>query len=359
MNKFTLSLAGVGILVIVFGVAAFSSGLGYFLFDVESDEVGLKFDQNEIKEIMGPGIYSDYGFHNMYRNKKIETIKIRAIQFTAQDPEVLTQDKQRIGVIANGTAHRPGLDKPGILIDYWRYYKTYYVDDAKVVDLMQSLGGQAIKVCVPARTFDEHVAARDDLRECIDKELDKLTAGFGLSVANVVIPDIPISAEVRAQLDAITKARLDTQIANQAALQVMAEAERNAARERGAIIVEQGRIQEKARQDAATANLQKLAAEAQAVTIEANKNNELLTSQRDRDIAEVNRQVAITNAEATVAPELAKARMLQANGNYAELLEAQTMAGAYKETDKVIVLPAGSSPITVLGDSGKIMVNAP
>lgn len=343
-------------LIVIVAASAFSSGLGYFLFEVESDEVGIKFDQNDPKEIIGPGIYSDYGIQNMYRNKKIETIKIRAIPFTAQDKEVLTQDKQLIGVIVNGTAHRPGLDKPGVLIDYWRYYRTYYTDDKQTADLMQQLGGQAIKVCVPARTFDEHISARDDLRECMDKELDKLASGFGLSVSNVVIPDIPISDEVRGQLNAITKARLDTQIANQAALQVMAEAERNAARERGAIIVEQGRIQEKARQDAATASLQKTAAEAQAVTIEANKNNELLTARRDQEIADVNRQVALINAEASVAPELAKARMLQANGNYAELLEAQAMAGAYKNTDKVIVIPSNSQPIVTLGDSGKLIV---
>lgn len=359
-----IAIAGITIVfVLVPLLGTLFGAFGYFLVNVHSDEVGIKFDMNQPIEVVGPGVYNDWGPGNLFRYKGITMINVSALPFQASDPEVLTKDRQRIGIVVTGTVTRPGAANPQTLLDLWSSYRRFYQSDKDINEagkgLMQYLSGQAMKVCVGERTFDNAIVgnARDDLRQCIEQELDKLAGGYGLNTANIVIPDVPISTEVQGQLDAITKARLDTQIAQQAQLQAVAEADRNAATQRGAIVAEQAKIQEKATQDARTAELQTAALVAQQQSIDASKNNELLTAQRDREIAAVQREAATLQAQASVAPEQAKAEMLQRNGNYSELLEAQTMAGAYKNTDKVIMIPQGTNPIAILGDSGKVIVN--
>ncbi len=51
--------------------------------------------------------------------------------------------------------------------------------------------------------------------------------------------------------------------------------------------------------------------------------------------------------------------MYQSNPAYTELQKTRAMAGAYKNTDKVLVLPEGSNPVTVLGDPGRQTIVQP
>lgn len=363
------------LLVIGLALSSFSGMLGYILTPVASDEVGIKFIQNQPIEVLPPGVYTDYGVGNLWQYKSVQTIRISALQFQVDDSEVLTKDKQRIGLTVTGTVQRPGVAEQQILLSNWANYRQFYTDDILLVGrvitsekseriqagLMQSLATQASKVCVGDSNFDDAVigSARDNLRECIERELTGLAGGYGLKVANIVVPNVILSKEVQTQLDAITKARLDTQLAQQRQLQAKAEADQEAAKQQGIILVEQGRIQERARQDALTAELQRKALEAQRSQIEASKNNELYQAQRDKDIAEAQRQAAALKAQADLAPELARASMYQSNPAYAHLQEVQAVAGAYKNTDKVIMLPNDTNPIMVLGDPSNRVVVQP
>lgn len=341
--------------------------LGYYYVSVRSDEVGVKFDQNQPVEILGPGVYSDMGLQNIFRFKGITTIKVNAISFEVSDPEVLTKDKQRMGVVIQGVVRRPGITNPEVLLSSWPIYRQFYQDDASLLGrtetigkevrnipgLMDNLGDQAAKVCIGDRDFDKAVigSARDELKECITKELGDLAAGYGLTVANIVVPNFILSKEVQSQLDAITQARLATQLAAQRESQNMAEARQNAAKEAGAILVEQGKVQEKARQDAMTASLQESAAKAQQAVIEAEKSNALLTANRDKEIAAALRDKAAIDAQATYAPKLAEAKMYQDNPGFAAYMINKDNAAAWNEVDKVIV-PAGTNPIIQFGNSG-------
>ena len=57
-----------------------------------------------------------------------------------------------------------------------------------------------------------------------DDELNKLVENYGLSVANVTVPNVSLSPEVQALLDSITKSRLETEKAVQDKLRATAEA---------------------------------------------------------------------------------------------------------------------------------------
>jgi hypothetical protein len=346
---------------------------GYFWNSVRSNEVGIKFQAGRPYEVVGPGRYTALGLF-----EAIQTIKIEGLPFTASDDEVLTADKQRIGVAVSGTVHRPGVEKAKVLLDNWTSYRTFYTNDDALVGatvktgdktaftpgLMQQLSLQAMKVCVGDLTFDKAVigAARDTLRECVDKELDRLSASYGLEVRNIVVPNIVLSGAVQKQLDQITESRFASEVANQQRLQASAEADRTLAAQQGAIRVEQGKIQEKAKQDATTAQLQQDAAVAQAKAneaaalaeakvIQAKKENERLTAERDLQIAEINRKVQEQNALAGLAPKTAEAQIVQSNPRFAELEATKALAAAYKQTDKVII-DSDTKPLTVLNGSG-------
>lgn len=357
----TIIAIALGAVIVVVVFFTWDSVFGYVLHPIQATEVGVKFRAGQPYDVVGPGMYTEPGFF-----EDIKGISVKGLPFRTIDPEVLTHDKQRLGVEVSGTVHRPGLDKKKMLLENWGSYSIFYLNDealaapqtfdkdGKVVSpggLINSLGQQAMKVCTGDLNFDDAIigSARDILKECIKKELDALALGYGLEVRNIVVPSVILGGDVQKKLDEITQARLSTQLANQKELQAKAEADRDKAIEAGKITVEQGRIQEKSKQDAITAELNRKALEAQNAVIDAEKKNQLLTANRNKEIADIDRQTAEINAQALLASERAKAEMFSRNPSYVELLKVQAMAGAYSKADKILMIPSNVNPIMFLG----------
>lgn len=123
-----IALLALVLLSIVYFV--FDSLLGYVMVGVGSDEVGVQFVASQPVNVVGPGVYTDIRLF-----ADIKKIAVRDIPFTVTDPEVLTKDKQRIGVKVTGTVRRPGLHKANVLIESWASYSTFYTQDDVLVDL--------------------------------------------------------------------------------------------------------------------------------------------------------------------------------------------------------------------------------
>lgn len=366
----TIALAVIAALVVIL-IIGFSTIGGYVAHGVGATEIGIKFRSNQIVDIVGPGIYNDLSFFADMKN-----IDVSGIAFQVEDKEVLTKDQQRIGVVVFGTVHRPDLKHVDFLRNNWQQYSTFYTNNEALAGrqtivkdkegrdvavwqggLMQSLGQQAQKVCVGDLNFSQAVigSARDVLRECINTELDKLAGGYGLEVNNIVVPQIELSQEVQQQMDAITKARFDTQIAQQQTLKAQADGERNLMVTQAEIRVDQGKIQETARQNALTADLNQKALVAQRAVIEQEKANELFTAQQDLTIQQKQQEVAAARAKADLANQTAVAAIYEQNPRYADLEKARLYSAAYSKTDKVII-PAGSDPYLFVGTQPNAVV---
>ena len=344
-----------------------SNNFFYFLRVVEQQEVGIQFRGGRIHDVVGPGIYSDLGLF-----VRLETISTQAIPFQVQDPEIITRDKQRIGLVVSGDIVRPGLEKQDMILDLWDQYRGIYTSDALALARVSDLAKQAMKVCVGDRTFDDNIigASRDTLRNCIDGELNEMVASIGLSVRNVVIPDVILSPEVQAALDAIVQSRLATEKAAQDQLKAQAEAGAEQARQEGAIRVEQSKLQEQTRQQTQLAELerQRLAAqtavieaqrtnelaqkETERVLIEAQKANELLSAQRDLEINLARAEAAKARAEAETAIQILLGELYAKYPDYERFLIAQANASALTATDKIIFTPEGSAPTIVVPGPG-------
>jgi hypothetical protein len=365
-------------IVLLAMVISFAGQFFYFLEPVEEQEVGVQFRNNRIYRVVGPGVYSDFGLF-----VDLQTISTQVIPFEVQDEEIITSDKQRIGLVVTGDIFRPELESADFINEQWSRYRGIFLDDELARKRVQDLARQAMKVCVGDQTFDNNIigTSRDTLRTCIDTELNELVTEVGLRVDNLVVPEVILSPEVQAALDAIVQSRLQTEKAAQDQLRALAEAEAEQARQEGQIRVEQSRIQEQARQEILLAELNRERLAAQLAVIEqqqqnnlaqvandqavalaekekeqlvalAEKERELLVAQEDLEIARVTAESAIINAQIHTAVEQVLAALYQTNPEYLALLLARANASALNDTDKVIFTPEGTTPTLVLPGPG-------
>lgn len=370
-NTIMRNVAVVGVIFVIIIVVGALIGLGsnfaYFLVRVDAQEVGVQLRGGRIYEVVGPGVYSDFGLY-----VEMQRVSSQGVPFSVTDDEIITKDKQRIGLVVSGDVFRPNLAQKDILESLWAQYRSLYLDDTLLVNRVQDLARQAAKVCIGERTFDDNIigSARDDLRACIDDELSQLASNYGVEIQNVVVPEVKLSPEVQAALDAIVASRLETEKAAQDKLRAEAQAEAEQAKQEGEIRIEQSRLQEETRQKILLAQLEqeRIAAqkkvieaekanelakvEAELAIIKAQKANDLFAAQQDLEINKAQALAAEAKAIADLAPQVALAKLYAENPAYVSLLVAQANASALKATDKIIFTPEGTTPTIVLPGPG-------
>ncbi|MEM7334530.1 MAG: SPFH domain-containing protein [Chloroflexota bacterium] len=199
---------------------AYFGQMFYFLETVAEQEVGLQFRNNQLRAVVGPGEYSDFGF-----SVQLETISTKPIIFNVEDPEIITQDKQRIGLIVTGDVSRPGLNKPELIRENWPRYRDLYTSDDVIIQRIANFTRQAMKVCVGERTLHDAVTgtSRENLEFCINGNIQQQINEIGLRIDNLDVPEIILSPELQAAVDEILECDLE---ANNPALdQLQAAAE--------------------------------------------------------------------------------------------------------------------------------------
>ena len=353
--------------IVVFVGLGFGSQFIYLFKRVDAQEIGIQFTSGRIKDVVGPGVYSDFGLY-------VSMVKVssQAIPFSVSDAEIITKDKQRMGVAVSGDIFRPGETEKDVLRANWSKYRGLYTDDLAVVSRIQDFAKQAMKVCIGGRTFDDNTigSARDELRACIDSELNEMAKDVGLIVRNVVVPDIILSPEVQAGLDAIVQSRLETEKAAQDELKAKAQAAAEQARVEGEIRVEQARLQETTRQQTTLAELERQRVAAQLAVIEAQrannlaeletrrqeieatKANEIIAAERDLEIRRLEADAMEAAARGDVALRQALALLYAAHPEFQLVTIAEANAAALSATDKIIFTVEGTAPTIVLPGPG-------
>jgi hypothetical protein len=339
----------IGALVVLGVAAGVISPHVYVFVRVNPEEVGVRFRGGRIRDVVGSGVYSDLAWF-----ARIEKISIETVTFSVSDPEVITKDSQRIGLEVSGDIFRPDYTRSEMLISFYPRYHRLYKDDEALRERVSSLARQAMKACVGDRTFNENVigASRDQLRLCIDASLDEMASEFGLIIKNVTVPNVILSAEAQASLDAITQSRLDTELAQQDTIKAKEQAAAEQARQEGQIRAEMSRQQEQARQQATLAQLEQERLQAERAVIEARKANELLEAERDLEINQVQVEAKLAAARAALAQELVLAELYAGSPSYAYLQAILANASALTELDKIIFTEEGTTPTIVVPGAG-------
>ncbi len=355
------------LIVLIFILLRFTGQFYYFFEQVAPEEVGVQVQGGQITDVVGPGVYSDVGlFVDILR------VSSQSVPFVVTDPELITKDKQRIGLTVAGDAFRPGVAEKDLLRSNWAQYSALYQNDDLLRLRMEERARQAMKVCVGDRTFDDAVigTARDELRQCITNEIDEMASNYGVNVANVAVPDVILLPDAQARLDEIVQSRLQTEKARQDELKANAQAQAQQAEQQGEVRVAQSRLQEEARQQATLAELNQAKIQAQRAVIEAEranelarveadkaiiqaeKDNELLDAQLDLEVQTARALAAIEQAKADVSQQMALADLYAKYPAFVSLVMAQTNASALKPTDKVIFTVEGTTPTIVVPGPG-------
>ena len=321
--------------VIVIAVLANVSKSFWYFEVIENDQVGVTIEAGEIQGVLQPGIAYDFGLF-------VDLVKITtsAVAITVDDPELITIDKQRIGLEVTADVFRPR--EADIVISNYSRYRNIYLNDESLQQRMTAFTLQAMKVCVGDKKFDEAVigSGRDDLRACIDDELSGLAEPLGLEVRNVAVPQITISPEVQAGLDAIVQSRLAPEKAKQDAEKAKQEAIAQQAVEEGRIRVDQAKLQEEARQQAILQDIKRQQLEAELAVIEQEKVN----TEAQLELTNLQQQVADEQALVDIAKELALAALYEKYPSFVALQIALANAAAIKPTDKFIFTQEGIFP---------------
>ncbi len=321
----------------IIGLAILGSVVrSFWYFEViNNDEVGIAIEAGQIAGIKQPGIAYDFGLF-------VELVKVRtsAVAITVDDPELITSDKQRIGLEVTADVFRPR--EADIVTSNYARYRGIYTDDAALQQRMTAFTLQAMKVCVGDKKFDEAVigSGRDALRSCIDDEMSALAEPLGLEVRNVAVPQVTISPEVQSALDAIVQSRLATEKAKQDVEKAKQESLAQQAVEEGRIRVEQSKLQEEARQQVTLQELKKQQLEAELDVIEQEKIN----AESQLALTQAQQKIADEQAQVDLAKEIALAQLYAENPIYVALQIALANAQAIKDTDKLIFTPEGVFP---------------
>lgn len=333
--RFPRGLIWVILAIVVIAILAIVIRSFWYFEVIENDEVGIAIEAGQIQGIKQPGIAYDIGLF-----VKLVKIKTSAVALTVDDPELITSDKQRIGLQVTADVFRP--HETDLVVSNYARYRGIYTDDGSLQQRMTAFTLQAMKVCVGDKKFDEAVigSGRDELRACIDEELSGLAAPLGLEVRNVAVPQVTILPEVQAALDAIVQSRLATEKAKQDVEKAKQESLASQAVEEGRIRVEQSKLQEEARQQVTLQELKQQQLEAQLTVIE----QETINAQSQLELTQVQQQVAAEQAQVDIAKEIALAKLYAENPAYVALQVALANAQSIKDTDKLIFTPDGVFP---------------
>ena len=178
-------IVGAGLVVVILAFVLIVLGQHfYFLSRVNQQEVGVRFRGGRIYEIVGPGVYSDVALY-----AELKKVSSEAVPFSVEDPEVITLDRQRVGLRVSGDVFRPNYGESETLRELWPSYQGLYLSDEALRNRVSDLALQAMKACVGDRKFDDNVteASRDELGVCMDTNLNGLASKLGLNVRSVTV----------------------------------------------------------------------------------------------------------------------------------------------------------------------------
>lgn len=345
----------IAIFVLVGGFILFQPGslLGYWAWGVGSDEIGVELDRGVFTGVLGPGYYSA----PFELGADIQNVSMRAVEFLVVDQQVLTRagiDQQTLTVDVSFNVVRPGI---GFLDAMkWQKYRSLLTDRESLLNYVNPAAAEAIRACFNSTAFQEAIGGtgRDTLSTCITERLTASLADAGLKVERLLIANVDPSEAAMQRLEEIRDVNQQIDLANANAELVEAQADRDAEAERGKIMVTAAAVEAQYNAQATQAVAEQRAIEAQQSVLDAQATydaSELLYQQAQ---AEIKRQIALIDAQASYADEAALAAIYQQFPTYANLVSAELISRGLANVQWGYLQP-GQTPLqTIIGADGSL-----
>lgn len=221
-----------------------------FQDEVETNQMSVLLYKNEIQQVNGPGVYTEFGCFYC----DLKTVNVDTLTFSVEDPEVLTKDNQAVSVKITLQARRKSDDESiKNLFTKWSSLS----DDANLITTISATAREGMKVGTRKFTLTQLLDERSGstetasgttvgLAEEIRKAIEEDAAKYGVELINVTVENIGASSEYMqilgqtANLNAeIDKAKREQELIRQQASNDVLEQEQRIAIAQQKLLAEQ------------------------------------------------------------------------------------------------------------------------
>ncbi len=189
-------------------IAMLSTGC-YLNEEVATSEMALKLEAGQIKDCVGPGKYTGWGFWD-----DLQPISVATLTFKIVDPEVATYDNQLVGVDVAVQARRMvACDGLSNIAANW----PSIITDEGLISTVTETGLEAIKNGTRDFTLTQLLDDRNGLAHGIREALQNDADLYSVQIINVMVSNIAINPEYAAQLNkkALITAETETSLRQQ------------------------------------------------------------------------------------------------------------------------------------------------
>jgi len=196
----------------------------YWNRQVESSEVGLKMDDGvSIAAVVGPGRYTNMGW---FGEMKILDVSAKTLEWS--DPDLVTKDKQPIGIAVGVTYAR--LRDSDSVKHMWSHYNSEAIDDASLALQVANRIARSVKEVTTSFTLDEMLGValtentgRGALTADFFDKLSPELAEIGVELLDAGVNNIAPSAEYLALLEKKANSYAQVDLARQQTLTLQEE----------------------------------------------------------------------------------------------------------------------------------------
>lgn len=348
----TIIVVVVVILVAILLFLGWKSFFGYWNEEIKSGEQGMQLKRNVPYQAVQEGVYTDT---TLFADMAKWSVTPRHVCYT-NDEVALSGLEQFIGATVCANVRNPEITEYDI-IGNWSTCSMRWVDfdnvtgkqmsDDKTTYILTSntpagsVLGQALKECAGSRTLLQSAVGsnRGDLAQCVSERSKEMMYNdyCGVRMDSVVIPDITVPDEIKTSITNFGISQSQTLLLNQQAKEEEARGVKALAVETAKTKVEQGKLQEEARQRQNTLIEEAKAEEARKALINAQTSNLLLQANQRLEVAKIERAAADEAARSKTASDLAFAQICQKYPEYCKYLADLAAYQAFGQTDKVYV----------------------
>jgi len=196
----------------------------YWNRQVESSEVGLKMDDGvSIAAVVGPGRYTNMSW---FGEMKILDVSAKTLEWS--DPDLVTKDKQPIGIAVGVTYAR--LRDSDSVKHMWSHYNSEAIDDASLALQVANRIARSVKEVTTSFTLDEMLGValtentgRGALTSDFFDKLSPELAEIGVELLDAGVNNIAPSAEYLALLERKANSYAQVDLARQQTLTLQEE----------------------------------------------------------------------------------------------------------------------------------------
>jgi hypothetical protein len=157
--------------------------------EIQTNEVGLVSDDGvSITAVVGAGRYTNWSYY-----AELHRLDASAMTLAWEDPDLVTRDKQPIGLQVSVTVRRPNNTNPDAVKTMWNIYRSEAEDDEAFAAFVLNRVPRAAKAVTTRYTLNQMLGIEGDAgREIVTQELRQLLEEE-LSEAGVPLLDIGIN----------------------------------------------------------------------------------------------------------------------------------------------------------------------